>query len=139
MIRAFIALITLALGACVTDTLTDDVPLDTPSKRIVAASAQIQAIAVVSTALTESGVLNAEQSLAIADALQEAQNALVLLDSLELDNANEETLDPLIAAEKATATALELLNLFTSRSDTNISYGGRGCYGGGIFSQQKVV
>jgi hypothetical protein len=72
--KLIVTLLSVALVSCST---FDRVPdLDTPGKRAVAASAQIESLATVTLALYKAGTITTEQASRMAESLQGAQDLL---------------------------------------------------------------
>jgi len=84
--------------------------IDTTAKRI-AAAATIETIATVTASLTDSGVLTSHQAETIADALQEAQDGLTLIENVRELN-NETNTATLAKIESSVSSALAFLELF---------------------------
>lgn len=123
----------IALSACASYSVNDVPPLDTVSKRVVAATAQIQTIAHIAASLTDSGVLTSTQAETVADALQIAQTSLDIIAAMEGNDVDsEKTADTLNRVEQDIINALDFLRLFSGdRGSDNLSAQRHGDYGRG--------
>lgn len=90
MQKLIVTLLSVALVSCST---FDRAPnLDTPGKRAIAASAQIESFATVTLALYKAGSITTEQASRVAESLQGAQDLLTAYYDLSQTSEGENIL-----------------------------------------------